>query len=88
MPSFPKVLSVAQHLMAHPELLDQGKEPMRVAIDYVYNLDVGVQAGRSYIPARCKLLTPAKLVEFIHFTTNILQYTKFNPSAIQCVSRL
>ena len=40
--SFPKVLSVAQHLMAHPELLDQGEEPMRVAVDYVYNLDVGV----------------------------------------------
>ena len=40
--SFPKVLSVAQHLMAHPELLDQGKEPMCVAIDYIFNLDVEV----------------------------------------------
>ena len=40
--SFPKVLSVAQHLMTHSKLLDQGKELMLVAIDYVHNLDVGV----------------------------------------------
>ena len=39
---FLKTLSVAQHLMAHPELLDQGKEPMHIAIDYIYNLDVVV----------------------------------------------
>ena len=39
--SFLTVLSAAQHLMAHPELLDQGKEPMHVAVDYIYNLDVG-----------------------------------------------
>ena len=40
--SFPKVLSGAQHLMAHPKLLDQGEEPIHIAVDYVYNLDVGV----------------------------------------------
>ena len=40
--SFPKVLSVAHHLMTHLELLDQGKEPMNVAVDYIYSLDVCV----------------------------------------------
>ena len=40
--TFPKVLSIAQHLMAHPKLLNQGKEPMCVAVDDVYNLDVRV----------------------------------------------
>ena len=40
--TFPFVMQVANHLKSHPEWLGSDEDPYDVAVEYVYNVDMGV----------------------------------------------
>ena len=60
--------------------MGDGEEAPEVAVDYVYNNDIAIQVGKSYVPARRKYLTPVEMVNRIRFTTSILNYTRYDAS--------